>query len=258
MNNGLHLKMEPVQLIAFPIRSVANSFKLPSGGASFYPFTFTRCSADWSSKDPVLLSEALNCQIENNWEDYIQLLFMCDSPQGFENALYTTTHLDNQDQIVKDYYRSPEQKAEQCAKFLARLKGLFDVFERDQEVFNQTNWNVQTYAIVVLYKGEYFGHIYTWISPVEKWICFAMGIRGRVDSVFSKDNLQNLSGYLLEGARRFALAKGCRAIVVTHPLDVMKSILTKMGFLPFTLEKQYIGRSLGGERVNTFTASTSV
>ena len=34
---------------------------------------------------------------------------MCESPEGLDKALYTTTYTDNQHQIVKDYYRSPEQ-----------------------------------------------------------------------------------------------------------------------------------------------------
>lgn len=71
-----------------------------------------------------------------------------------------------------------------------------------------------------------------------------MGIRGRIDSVFRQDDLRNISSYLLEGARRFALAKRCTAVIVTHPLTVMKIILKKLGFLPERIPKQYVGKSL--------------
>lgn len=238
---------EPVKLIAFPKRSVTNPFKLPPGGSQILPFTWSRCSVDWNVKDSKSLSETLNCQIKNNHVDYHQLSIMCKNPEGFEEALYTTNYVDDQDKIVINYYRTPEQKTEQCKKFLSRLTGYFDILERDQEVFNQTTWNVNTYAIVVIYKGEYFGHIYVWRSPIEPWLCFAMGIRGRVDAVFREDNLPNISSYLLEGVNRFCQLKGCTSLIITHPLDVMISILSKLGFKNYTISKNLIGKSLGGE-----------
>lgn len=240
--------MEPVHLLAFPIQPVSNPIRLPTAKTLVHPFSLTHYPVDWSSDDPKRLSEALNSQIKNNYTDFSQLDILCRNPAGFEQVLYTTNFVEGTQELVKNYYKSPEQKAEQCKKFLQRFHGLVDVLERDQDVFNQRTWNVQTYAIVVLYKGEYFGHIYTWVSPVDPSLCFAMGIRGRVDSVFIEDNLQNLSHYLLEGVRRFALAKGCSSIVVTHPLDTMKSILTRLGFRGSLIPRTTIGESLGGER----------
>ena len=125
---------------------------------------------------------------------------------------------------------------------------MIDITNRDRDILNQKTWNVTTYAIVVLYKGEYFGHIYAWLSPIDPSLCFAMGIRGRADSVFREDDLRNVSHYLLEGVRRFAKAKGCRTMVITHPLDVMRPILGRLNFRVTSISRTVIGDSLGGEK----------
>src|SRR5690625_2651639 len=79
------------------------------------------------------------------------------------------------------------------------------------------------YVVVLLYKGEYYGHIYTWrLIGEHSDICMAVGIRGRVDLIFLGDRLQDLSRYLFEGVRMFALSKGCHSIVVPLPYEHMK------------------------------------
>ena len=237
--------MESVRLLCFPVQSVTDPFKLEPVGNMTPIFEFKRSTVDWSSNN---LSGMLNKQVKNNYIDLNQLSGMCEYPPGYEQALYITDYTDDIFRIVTDYYTTSEKKTVQCEKFFKQFTGHVDVLERDQEVFNQTDWNVTTYAIVLLYKGEYFGHIYTWLSPIDSTTCFAMGIRGRVDSVFRTDKLQNVASYLLEGVRRFALAKGARSIIITHPLDVMRVILLRLGFtMTLSENKSHIGKSLGGE-----------
>ena len=237
--------MEPVRLLCFPIQSVTDPFKLEPVANMTPIFNFKRYVVDWSSDN---LFETLNNQVKNNYTDINQLSAMCEFPPGYEQALYTTDYTDNIFRIVTDYYTTAEKKTLQCQKFFKQFAGHVDVLERDQEVFNQTTWNVTTYAIVLLYKGEYFGHIYAWLSPTDSTTCFAMGIRGRVDSVFREDKLQNVASYLLEGVRRFALAKRASSIIITHPLPIMQIILSQLGFtMTLSANKSRIGKSLGGE-----------
>ena len=210
--------MESVRLLCFPVQSVTDPFKLEPVGNMTPIFQFKRSTVDWSSNN---LSETLNKQVKNNYIDLNQFRGMCEYPPGYKQALYITDYTDDIFRIVTDYYTTSEKKMLQCRKLKKQLAGHLDVLERDQEVLNQKDWNVITYAIVLLYKGEYFGHIYTWLSPIDPITCFAMGIRGRVDSVFRMDKLQNVASYLLEGVRRFALANRATSIIITHPLNVM-------------------------------------
>lgn len=226
-----------LEIIAFPVKDVTDPFPVLS-----------RCHKpiDWSIKNSQELSETLNCQIKDNWADFVQLASLCTNPKVRENLLYTLSWdpITRSYSKVNNFYQSEEQKIEQCKLYGKRLKGYKDVFNRDTNVFNQENWTVTTYAIVVLYKGQYFGHIYAWISPLYPLMCLAMGIRGRVDSVFQKDTLQNTSNYLLEGVRRFAIAKGCYWMTITKPLPVMVNILSKLGFEKSFVKVAGIGISL--------------
>lgn len=235
--------VESVQLIAFLVQSVPNPFRLHKRTEIFDPFLLSRCSTNWSSRDPAILSESLNCQVKNNYADFQQLSTMCQY-SSYRDELWTSIYNKDKLSLLNDYYISQKRKDEQCRKFLERLNGYLDTLSRDQDVFNQRNWNVDTYAIVVLYKNQYFGHIYTWVSPIESNLCFVMGIRGRVDGVFIKDNLNNVLAYLLEGVRRFALSKSCQTMIVTKPLLVMEKILNKMGFQRAVVDKEVIGWSL--------------
>jgi len=74
-----------------------------------------------------------------------------------------------------------------------------------------------------------------------------MGIRNRVDSLFIKytnENLRNVSYYLLEGVRRFALSKGAANIIITYPRLIMQKILPTLGFVR-TEEKEISDKLIG-------------
>lgn len=146
--------------------------------------------------------------------------------------------------IYHEYELTPSEAEIPCKKLLERISGYMDVISRDSDIFNQRNWNVITHAIVVLYKGEYFGHIYVWISPTDPTIVCVQGIRNRVDSVFIKDSLRDIAHYLFEGVRAFALANNCTTIIVVSPLPIMKRILRNWGFGAKTLTGQTIGKSV--------------
>ena len=142
--------------------------------------------------------------------------------------------------------------------------GIDNIHDVDMQVaLHYRTWNTKTYAVVLFYKGMYYGHIYAWISPVDPTKCFAIGIRARTDAVFLQDTLRNTSHYLLEGVRLFAKAKGCTSITIPSPLIVMQGILPKLGFktdypihrdnLIKTLGQGYIGRTEDETCENCYT-----
>jgi len=246
--------MALVQILCFPITKVLDPINIPPNGTLVYAFKLPRYETNWNNH--LNLSETLNNQIKNNVADFEQLHQLCNIP---DNRLFTT----KDDVILKDYYISDEQnehsssginqKIIQCNKFKLREPGYIDVLTRDNEVFNQTDWNVQTYALVLIYKNTYFGHIYAWTNKninkntnenTNNKICFGMGIRNRIDSVFIDNELPDVAKYLLEGVRRFGLAQGCNLMSIPNPLEIMKKILTNLNFYRHTIHHDVIGKSL--------------
>lgn len=196
-----------------------------------------RCIVNWNGN----LSEALNCQIKNNMLDIEQLGAQCET-MDFDTltSYYNVEPFD----VYHEYELTLSEAEIPCKKLLQRISGYMDVISRDSDVFNQRNWNVITHAIIVLYKGQYFGHIYALISPIDPTICCVQGIRNRVDSVFIKDSLRDIAHYLFEGVRAFALSNGCNKIAVVSPLPIMRRILTNWGFRPKTVDGKVIGKSV--------------
>ncbi|QIN54424.1 hypothetical protein [Cedratvirus kamchatka] len=93
-----------------------------------------------------------------------------------------------------------------------------DVFSRDQDVFRpRVTYNVTVYATVLFVDDEYYGHIYSWVSPNNPDYCVCIGIRSRVDSFFIREEREesiSVAALLLEGVRRFALNFSCTEIIV--------------------------------------------
>lgn len=121
------------------------------------------------------------------------------------------------------------QKTLSCAKFSASYRDFLDVLSKDQDMFNGEVKNV--YAIVLLIDNIYYGHIYCWIHKHE---VYCIGIRGRIDSVFLKatnfDYPKQISHYLIEGVRRFAISNNIDIINVLGPLPIMVRIVNKLAF----------------------------
>lgn len=139
-----------------------------------------------------------------------------------------------------------------CRSYLTKSDAYRELLARDADVLFKTS--IPHYCVVAFWKPPhldeyiYTGHVYTWISPVDVNYCFVMGIRNRMDSTFSPElQLRDVSSYLFEGCRRFALLKGCQHLYVTHPIDTMIPILIKKGFRQDIIEKILYGSSsLGG------------
>jgi len=122
-----------------------------------------------------------------------------------------------------------------------------DIFILDDQALLQPNFNVDLYVIILIYNNLYYGHIYTWVSPVDPSYCLFIGIRNRIDSIFIKQlpiSLANVSSYLIEAVRLFALSKGCTQMVVVYPEPIMQQILPTLGFKASNVPIYYFGRSI--------------
>ncbi len=154
---------------------------------------------DWASGDP--LSSLLHDQIHVNLSLFHNIL----STYSYRDELYE--------------------------KFVFLQDFHLELIVRDSYAMKQEDFNVNTYAVVLLYKGEYYGHICTRVSPVDSDLCFTMGIRGRIDLPFIRDRkLYSIAGILLEGVRLFGVHMGCRSINIVNPFPIMENRSLDMGF----------------------------
>lgn len=126
-------------------------------------------------------------------------------------------------------YNGPNFTKELCERYERALRGLRDIHDKDVDALGK-KWKLPPYAVVLLRGNQYYGHIYAWTATQN---CFAIGIRARSDSLILRGTareLRNVSHYLLDGVRRFALSKGCTTVTVVSPLEVMMPILRGLGF----------------------------
>lgn len=197
----------------------------------------SRCQVDWSVRTD--LPKQLQCQVRNNMIDLVQFMAECD-----QEDVPIATFDQNIDRIR--YYLPPgPEKDQRCQQFKDRLRAYIDVGLIDQDVFANLDWEVETWAIVLLYQGEYYGHIYSWRSLVDPDRSFAMGIRSRVDRVFLEDSLKNITAYLLEGARRLSQSQGSTTLTVTYPFQHVIQILRQLGFeLDDDVDTEFFGNSI--------------
>jgi len=201
---------------------------------------------NWNSNNRDELSTTLNQQIYNEFIDIHILKMQCED----EDEKLFVFRLDNENREFYDYRSYDLKQNEQregCNKFLKHYKDYIEVFSRDQDALYQYKFDVKIYAVVLLVNNIYQGHIYAWQSPYNKDYCFAMGIRNKVDTTFTKyekSNFENVSSYLLEGVRRLTLSLGGIYTVVTHPKPVMKIILPKLGFEKTEIEEKLLGNGI--------------
>lgn len=158
---------------------------------------------------------------------------------------------------ITTYFKfDKSDKDKRCKIFDDVNISFYDVHSRDAEALIGKNidygdFNTKPYAIILLSNGgtswnEYLGHIYVWQSPVDPTIAVAIGIRGRVENTFidKERRIQNISAYLLEGVRQFALKHKCTKIMIPKPLHTMSRILKSNGFtVNNTYPKEVIGIS---------------
>ncbi|QIN54402.1 hypothetical protein [Cedratvirus kamchatka] len=186
-------------------------------------------------------------------EERINLLHLNTQCRRGED-LYKILRWKDKDDYTYEDYRYIDYKP-LCYTFIEKIAGGYqDVFERDLEAFEQDDFNVDLYAVVLLNRGEYFGHVYTWISPEDPNLAFFIGIRSRVDWIFYKSKYPNspltktpISSLLFEGVRRFASIKGAKSMIIYQPLQVIRNIAPRSGFEPLPedlYDREDIGRSI--------------
>lgn len=231
-----------ISIVAFPIKRLVDSQIFTAPGTQVYPFQINRPPVNWNFPD----TETLYNQVKNEYISAIQLETICRTTNPAFNDIVAIGRLDQDQGIVLDEYKITQSKSELCKKYIDRAYDYSEVFSRDQDAFEQENFNVKLYAIVLLRDNQYYGHIYTWLSPISSTV-LAMGIRNRVDSIFIKgteDDLPGVSRYLLEGVRQFALSKGSAIMSIVHPRPIMQQILPHFGFIKTPISAEIIGQSI--------------
>jgi len=198
----------------------------------------------WDSMDSKLLSEDLNNQVKNN-NLQAKIFYISFTDSRYRNKLILCPVID--DEVVLDEVEiTSDEKIELFFSSMKVIYGHLETISRDQDALNYTGITTQLYCLVAFYEGTYQGHIYSWFSKCGKY-CFCMGIRNRVDNFYLKyigKEVKNVSHYILEGVRKFALSKGCSFLVVTNPQPVMGMILPKLNFNKKHIELDETGRGL--------------
>jgi len=221
------------KVLIFKLRPVENPF----GVRKEYDIVKDLKHIEWSADlNTYQLSETLNNQIILNRVNFAVLGGMCDkilkgetlNPEEIfiveigKEGQFLEKHLGIKDlnlakSVCKNYDSSDFDRAQ------------WDVLSRDQDALNNIEKFNNIHAVVLLdLNNEYTGHIYTWLSPDNKHL-LAIGIRSRVDMLFLRaenKGMSNVSDYLLEGLRVFALKLGVIDIIIPRPLPVMQKLLT--------------------------------
>ena len=237
--------METPTILVWPVVKTRNPFSFKEGHNPFIrPFFPT----DWSSDDPYDLSVSLSNQARNNLMIYEAIGVSCDEYLSGESTDVFTVETDEDEGVyTKTFDMSDRDKLAACTSFNSRSRDLMEVLSRDQDALSLTEgMDLDIHACVLLVGGAYQGHVYVWLSASGEY-CFIMGIRNRIDSVYTKytgEQFKNVSYYLLEGARRFAVEKGASKLFVVYPKPIMKRLLPNMGFRPSKVLASDIGKSI--------------
>lgn len=199
-------------------------------------FPVEPCTPNWHGLNSIALSQTLKCVVQTEKDSFYKLRYACREQPNLYNCAEWTQR------------QGPYQHN--------TFQSFRTVFEEDNYLlFNRQAFTVQHYAIVLVQNNQYLGHIYAWKSPLNSKLCFAMGIRGRVDALYTANAPKGISKYLMEGLRVFALIHGCDSIVVPYPVGRMQNILEHYGFELIehqNITPEIIGNSLGQSYVGGY------
>jgi hypothetical protein len=138
-------------------------------------------------------------------------------------------------------------------KFKKQKYSYNEVYCRDEDAFNgsmrinETSvrpFNVDLYAVVAINENKYLGHVYSWISPVDPSMCFSLGIRNTLASLYDNTIPSNITSILFEGVRQFAISKNASTISVDKPLPIAIRLLNRIGFRNVIIDGFLCGQSL--------------
>lgn len=104
-------------------------------------------------------------------------------------------------------------------------------------------------AIVLLYQGEYYGHLYIWESKYYNFIVF--GARSRVDDLFVDNNIYDSLNYLMEGVKEYVRNRGGDSFIVLYPTPRTEVFLKKIKGIRMQIPKEYIHDEILGEEICT-------
>ena len=197
---------------------------------------------DWNSNNSLYLTKILNQQCIISQIQYFEVETYCLYPKYFKYGNYIPSIKNGED--YKGYLINPEKLL--CKQFLSNASGYNDVFIRNQKVLNEkfaTKNTVDIFAVVLLERNFYYGHVFCWFSP-DKSIIFMMGIQSNIINSLLENPIKGVSSYLLEAVRKFGLINGSKNISVPYPIGGMQTRLLKLGFEKKIITSEVIGNSI--------------
>ena len=229
---------------------------------------------DWNVDNSVDATMMLYKTCENERRQLVNISRVCSVPDEYINLTDSTYILQNvQYRLDIGNKQSIDKLGTHnldietwCPRLENRITAYRDVYYRDILAFKQEGFTVDIYAVVLLYQGQYQGHVYVWtpkddINPDDYSyvILNVMGIRNSIDTIWDRDDssLRNIALYLLEGVRLFAKHLNAIIINVIRPYNVMKLILSKLGYINREIHKIDIGNSIQASKALFIKAYTS-
>lgn len=173
-------------------------------------------TTNWETDDVVELNEMFKKTIQSNYDLFVYYKHYCKNL----NAQFYHYMINN---------RKYKEKT-MCKKYNEAVSAYEDTFNRDFNAFYQEKTKGDADINVCILFDDYYnylGHIYCWVVGD---LCMGFGIRAKIDNFFNKTH-SNVSLYLLEGLRKFAIANNCNNIFIPDPLPNMEQILKKHGFV---------------------------
>ena len=250
-----------IKSISFRIEQVNEPFRMNSKLDKKYLLNIP----DWENISN--LSDTLNRQVKRNMWQAGLLEVTCNESIKIQSSEGPDLKIPWQ-QTIKGITTlnfatdNKENDKHVCKQYVKSIRNRWDVLSKDQDSFEYVTKplrkdSIELHAIVIISnKLGYIGHIYVWIAPVDPSICAVIGIRSSPLMAFYRNfgnGISRISGYLLEGVRRFALGKNASKIVIQSPIGKMVQIVKKNGFVTKSIRNSVFG--YGGGLTNNNNAT---
>lgn len=150
---------------------------------------------------------------------------------------------------ITNYIQDKERVSQIMHDFNNISRDYLEIFSRDSDAFNgysfenKEAFNSTLYVVVLLIDNEYYGHVYTWISPIDSELMFILGIRTKI-MLLDNIKIKNISRIIFEGVRQFAKISNCNRLCIETPTDKMYKISKHYGFKNINVDPRLCGISL--------------
>ena len=134
--------------------------------------------------------------------------------------------------IIPDIDSIPTDELGELLKYNIDYYSLMDIFGKDTDLGESKR---KTFSAVLLFNGEYFGHINCWINRFDD--ISAQGIRTSIYNSLT-NKIKGVSYVLIDALIKYAKVKDLDSVMIVQPLPVMMYVLKKYGFKPISFDNQ--------------------